>query len=552
MRNYLYRKLGQAVTLLMAMMMISAGLAAQFRAPQPERKTARAVGVLETFANGSRRLVPVTFFYERRYYDATFYRATPVPFTLTAETVYEVQQYGKPLGTFTLLGAGQNLKQDVGQSASLWFATGRFKVAPDPALLAKKAAVHKVVLEDSSRPVLHRRAGSEGDNPVAHRAPTGEKTAEEDDDPERPKLHRKEGSGGDAQASAGEASSGQASGQEDADRPKLHRRDDAGSTAKAGAPGAMGSTSGVENTLAAAKQELTPSDDPEHPLLRRGKPLKEQSGPDLPEFSGKARGGGGVAGGGRREEAVTRQVAVSDAGRSETQELIYVCHEEERKQLEASVRELAQAELRRLAAQRGLVLPAGAKAAPVKAAAGAGSAAKASMANNAANNASKNAAKKTAAGGTDQGAKLPGLKAEEEQFVAYDFEYNNYATVVYSARYEPETAATDNAPAAKAATSASNATAEASASNASATGKSWVVTVIAREDEGKLVKLYSAVSDPRELDLYPEVRLVDAVDPEGYGRYGLLFREQKRDGVSWLLGRTTGYELQPVFETAVR
>jgi hypothetical protein len=56
----------------------------------------------------------------------------------------------------------------------------------------------------------------------------------------------------------------------------------------------------------------------------------------------------------------------------------------------------------------------------------------------------------------------------------------------------------------------------------------------------------------RELDLYPELRLVDAVDPDGYGRYALLFREQKRDGASWLLGRMTGYELQPLFETAVR
>jgi hypothetical protein len=45
---------------------------------------------------------------------------------------------------------------------------------------------------------------------------------------------------------------------------------------------------------------------------------------------------------------------------------------------------------------------------------------------------------------------------------------------------------------------------------------------------------------------------VDAVDPDGYGHYGLLFREQKRDGVSWLLGRATGYELQTVFETAAR
>ena len=83
-------------------------------------------------------------------------------------------------------------------------------------------------------------------------------------------------------------------------------------------------------------------------------------------------------------------------------------------------------------------------------------------------------------------------------------------------------------------------------------GKGWVVTVVAREDEGKLVKLYSAVSDPRELDLYPEVRLVDAVDPDGYGRMALLFREQKRDGVSWLLGHPSGYELQTVFETASR
>jgi hypothetical protein len=48
------------------------------------------------------------------------------------------------------------------------------------------------------------------------------------------------------------------------------------------------------------------------------------------------------------------------------------------------------------------------------------------------------------------------------------------------------------------------------------------------------------------------VRLVDAVDPDGYGRMALLFREQKRDGVSWLLGRPTGYELQTVFETPSR
>jgi hypothetical protein len=223
----------------------------------------------------------------------------------------------------------------------------------------------------------------------------------------------------------------------------------------------------------------------------------EQSGRDLPDF--------------KLEEPVSREVAVSDAGPSEAQQLIFACREEERKQMEASARELAEAELRRVAAHRGLTLPSQAKGLiPAK---------------------STVPGKKAVAGS----AKAPaGLTFADEQFVPYDLDYNDYATVVFSARYAPE------------------ASLGASASDGSARGKGWVVTVVARQDGDKLIKLYSSVSDPRELDLYPEVRLVDAVDPEGYGRASLLFREQKRDGASWLLGRVTGYELQTVIETPAR
>src|ERR1700687_3772608 len=126
---YLYRKWRQAVTLATALVVLSSALGAQWRVPQPERKTPRAVGVLETDADGNRRLIPVSFFYERRYYDAALYRATPVPFTLNAETVYEVQQFGKPLGTFTVRSAAQNSNQsatqDAAQGAAAWFGTGR-------------------------------------------------------------------------------------------------------------------------------------------------------------------------------------------------------------------------------------------------------------------------------------------------------------------------------------------------------------------------------------------------------------------------------------------
>jgi len=478
-----------------------------------ERKTPRAVGVLETFKNGSRRLVPITFFYERRYYDATFYHATPVPFTLYSETVYEVQQFGKPLGTFTVQSATQNSAE--------WFGNGKFKLLADAATLAKKHAPRPVVLEDPSKPVLHRREGSQGDDPTTH-AVTAANTSEAEEDPDRPKLHRREGSdsapadaAGQAPATGKTTASAQAPGGQpeessgqDPDRPKLHRKDDSSgdvvpATASTAAPGASGTPTAPATVakVGAVSAELTPSEDPDHPILRRGKPVQEQSGSDLPDF--------------KKEEPVSRQVAISDAGSSESQSLIYVCREEERKQIEESARELAQAELQRMAAQRGIALPAPAKAsAPVKAVPS-----------------KALAAKKGAA------AKVPAAAAinfEEEQFVPYDMGYNNYATVVFSGRYAPQGPPSAGTP------------------GDSAKAKSWVVTVVARQDEGKLVKLYSTVSDPRELDLYPEVRLVDALDPDGYGRAALLFREQKRDGVSWLVGRVTGYELQTIFETPSR
>ena len=488
----------RAVTLATALVVILFPAQAQYRAPQPERKTPRAIAVLETFKNGSARLAPVTFFYGRRYYDATFYHATPVPFTLYSQTVYEVQQFGKPLGTFTV--------QSASRSAAEWFGNGRFKAAPDEATLARRKAQHPVVVDDPSRAVLHRRAGSEGDRPTAH--PAAASTApEEDEDPDRPKLHRREGSGGGSTEAAGtqpapapaqapgtaQAPDGptpEASGQ-DPDRPKLQRRE-----GSAAGKNTAGSPAAASPAAAPAQAELTPSEDPDHPILRRGKPAPEQSVADLPDF--------------KKEEPVLRQAAVSDAGPSEVPTLIYVSPQQERQQLEELARELARAELRRLAAQRGLGLP----AAP----------------------APKGAAQTRKAAA--KAVTPPPLAFEDEQFVPYDLDYNNYATVVFSARYAPQAAGAAGP--------------GAGSPGAGAKGKSWVVTVVARQDEDKLVKLYSAVSDPRELDLYPEVRLVDAVDPDGYGRYALLFREQKRDGSSWLLGRVTGYELQTLFETAER
>ena len=452
----------------------------------PERKTPRAVAVLETYGNGVQRLVPVTFCFERKCYDATLYRATPVPFTLTSETVYEVQKQGKPLGTFIVRNAFEH--QEAEHQVS-WFGGGKFKTlesAPPP----KPVVLAPVEVEDSSKPVLHRRSGGEGETPAPKTASNTPAppppSSPGENDPDRPKLQRRSGSEGDnpAPTTASDASapppppSAPSPEENDPDRPKLHRRQEA----DAGRP------------LNASVPEDNSQQDPNRPILRHGKPEQEQSGGDLPEMT-VSKDKDVVA-----QDAVLRQVAVSDAAPSPEQpSLLYACHPGECDQLQSQARALAQEELRKLASQRGVAVPTTLKA-------------------------------KT--GKTSKTAEQAAIQFADEQFVPYDLDFVGRATVVYSARYRPPT----------------------TGHPASGAGeRSWVVSVVAvQEDDGKLRKLFSAVSDPRDLDLYPETRLVDAVDPEGYGRTALLFREKKRDGVSWLLGRVNGYEMTTVFETPSR
>jgi len=345
-----------------------------------ERTTSRAVAVLETDASGAQRLIPITLFYERHYYDATLYRATPVPLTLVPQTVYEVQQTGKPVGLFTVL----TVRQIEGQ----WSASGKYEAATESAVRKKHSGQP---LEDPARPVLHRREGSEGDD----------------------LLEAEEGTR--SQPAAGET-----------------------------AVNAM---------------------DSERPMLRRAKPAEEIRQGNGDEF--------------RAGEVVTRRVAVSDAGTERlAPALLFLCSAEEKETMRQQAQRLAMSELKQVAAARDI---------PVE--------------------------------------KLG--PPTEEDFRAYRLEQNEYATVVYSARFT---------------------LAEAAARRE----RSWVVTVIVRAEGAQFARLYAAISDPHELELYPEVQPVDLVDGEGLGHYLLLLRESGAGGVRWRLGRITGYEMQTVFMTAER
>jgi hypothetical protein len=78
---------------------------AQFAKRATKSKGPRALGVIELAANGKAHLIAVAIMIDGRFYDASAYKADPVPMALQGETVYEALKAGVPQGLFTVGGA---------------------------------------------------------------------------------------------------------------------------------------------------------------------------------------------------------------------------------------------------------------------------------------------------------------------------------------------------------------------------------------------------------------------------------------------------------------
>jgi len=128
------------------------------RAPKTS-KGPRALGLLELAPNGKARLIPITIMIDGKYYDASAYKAAPVPMALWSDTVYEAVRTGVSMGLFTVTGALQRKEGD----ATEWMAEGTWQTASSiKAKAAKKpvASIPRGMNEDEGPPVL-RRAGSQ-------------------------------------------------------------------------------------------------------------------------------------------------------------------------------------------------------------------------------------------------------------------------------------------------------------------------------------------------------------------------------------------------------
>jgi hypothetical protein len=135
-RTFLYRTIGSAVILTLFWATVCGGFAQEEKPqivpeknkPQESKKPKkgtepRAVGVLQFSNSGKVTLIPVAILIGGRFYDASAYKADPIPMALESGTIYEAEQAGESQGLFTLNGA---LHSKGPGSLNPWVGTGTF------------------------------------------------------------------------------------------------------------------------------------------------------------------------------------------------------------------------------------------------------------------------------------------------------------------------------------------------------------------------------------------------------------------------------------------
>ena len=140
------------------------------KAPRKKEAGPRAVAVLQLAANGKATLVPIAILVDGKFWDATAYKADPIPMALEPGTVYEAERAGSSLGLFTVSSA---LHSNAVNVQSPWLGTGTWvpegSEKPKAALTAEKAPVG---IETTDEPPRLTRTGSQPPVQPANTSPS--------------------------------------------------------------------------------------------------------------------------------------------------------------------------------------------------------------------------------------------------------------------------------------------------------------------------------------------------------------------------------------------
>ncbi len=495
--HYLYRKSGKWATAgLLAILLLSTFVAAQIRdrtqhssgdqdqqqAQRRDKKNKhgpRAIAVVEFLPGGGTRLVPIALWIDDHFYDASLYGANPEPMALAPETLYQALAYGEPAGWFTV-----TTPRDVNGN---WVAQGQWKPeTPVEARMAQQAAKQRklkpkapdVLSDDPGRPVLRRPGASDTASPSAGKsgAPAS-------------------ASGGNSTPSGGGSSTANSNAppksDDDSDRPTLKASPSTSPSAPANSKPSLGDNTQQAKTQAPASNASPAAspdeDDPNRPVLRRGKPAA-QPADDTDSFDASvnqaakpAAGGAATATPGASAQATQAPrayIAISDASDYQTRSLLYGMATGERESLGGPMSRMAMDAVRKYASKHnGPALP------------------------------------KTAA-------------ITDYDLRGFDLDYSNSPTLVLSAKLP--VAPAKPTPGAE---------------------FDYYVTVVARVDlNGTPQEIFSMVTDRNHLDAFPRMQIIDAVDADANGRGDLLFRQYSDTGISYALYRVFPYQMEKIFE----
>lgn len=445
--------LKNAAITIVCIAILGGALTAQSRRKQ---KGPRAIGIVEITPQGRARLIPVGILVDGKWYDAGIYMANPRPMALEPETVYEGEKTGTPQGLFTV-SAAQEL-------AGNWVGVGTWKPTSGEESAPKKAEPQKSQSanpEDDEAPPILRRPGS---------AKPGEAPAP----PQPPQTASKPGSTTSAQE-------------------------------KTPSPSQKPSES--------AKAEA--ADDPNRPVLRRGKPAPEQAD-DLDITTAGSTKPGTTAG--AKSQAKTASpvfvetlAAISDATPSEPRSFTISLNPADREQNTRKMMEFASQAIRKFAVTH-----------PVR------------------------------------GKQVPNVTLTDIQARDFDVNGSNDPVLVLTAR-APEVPATAATPKAAGPAQRANAKAKEPAGGPAQSapipppgaGFEYYVTIVARVDvNGEVRKLFESVTDTSHLDAIPRLQLIDCVDADGNRVGELLFREIYDRSRAYVIYRVGMDKLWDVFETA--
>lgn len=458
----------------------------------------RALGLLRLSAGGKASLVPIAILINGKFWDATAYKAAPVPMALDPGTVYEIERTGNSLGLFTV---GTALHSNAASAPTPWLATGAWLPAgtetPNKPLKAETVPVG--IDTGDAPPRLTRNPQKEvppASTSPASTAPATPPAPASSSGDEPPRLTKPKE---ETTASTAPSSS-------TPNAPTGTTGSTQGST-----PTSTGSAPPAEPKPAEAKPPDRPTEpasdsgatEAGRPRLRRGKPTEPLPDEEIPGYSkpGAAppASAAKTAGATAASEPVQLIPAISDAGgpepRSYTFEWLKDEEGERRQQMIALAKEQLRSYLDAQAKAQAGPKPAGSQAqrhAPSK--------------------------------------KPPEPVLENVRMLTYDLWTTNQPVMVFSAEaHLPPSAGTQAAV---------------------EQGLQYSITLVAYPDiYNNLHKLYTGITDKYHLDLTRRLELIDAVDADGDGRGELLFRETSDAGSGWVIYRATADTLWKMFDS---